>query len=43
MTGIDCELNLMGGLVFTNAITVRGDGLVNSAGSLQSYYGTSNA
>jgi autotransporter-associated beta strand protein len=42
MTGVDCELNLMGGLVFTNAITVRSDGLVNSAGSLQSYYGTSN-
>lgn len=42
MTGIDCELNLMGGLVFTNAITVRGDGIVNSSGSLQSYYGTSN-
>lgn len=43
MTGTDCELNLMGGLVFTNAITVRGDGLVNYSGSLQSYYGTSNA
>lgn len=42
MTGADSELDLMGGLVVTNAITVRGDGMSNYAGSLQSYYGTSN-
>ncbi len=42
MTGANCELDLMGGLEMTNAITVRGVGVVNSAGSLQSFAGTSN-
>jgi autotransporter-associated beta strand protein len=37
------QLDLMGGLTVTNAITVRGAGFVNSAGSLQSYYYTTNA
>ena len=42
MTGMNCELDLTGGLVVTNAITLRGVGVVNSAGSLQSASGTTN-
>ena len=42
MTGYNCELDLMGGLNITNAITIRGVGVANNVGSLQSAYGTSN-
>ncbi len=42
MTGYNCQLDLMGGLNMNNAITIRGVGVANSVGSLQSYTGTSN-
>jgi autotransporter-associated beta strand protein len=42
ITGYNNELDLMGGLDMTNALTIRGVGVVNSVGSLQSFSGTSN-